>query len=66
MDHDQVIAKEKEARSAQGKNMGIGTSRATPIALQSKPKPRTLSAPRHMEVATMAIPLSNQWDWQQQ
>ncbi|CAM6093246.1 unnamed protein product [Calypogeia fissa] len=56
MDHDQVIAKEKEARAVQGKDMGIGTSRATPVALQSKPKPRTPIPSRHMEVATMATP----------
>ncbi|CAM6108955.1 unnamed protein product [Calypogeia fissa] len=56
MDHDQVIAQEKANRAAQGKDMGVGTSKATPVALQSKPKPRTSSPPRHMEVATLATP----------
>ncbi|CAM6092241.1 unnamed protein product [Calypogeia fissa] len=58
MDHDEVIKQEKAARAAQGKDAGVGTSKPTPIALQSKakPKPRTPSLARLMEAATMATP----------
>ncbi|CAM6091777.1 unnamed protein product [Calypogeia fissa] len=57
MDHDQVIEQEKADRAAQGKDTGVGTSKPTPIALQSKSKPRTPSPSRLMEVTTMATPL---------